>query len=258
VSRSVTERLAADWRRCGLQPGRITLIHSSLRRTLARLDGKGDAELVLDSLIEAAGERGALLFPLFNFDFTKGAPFDLRTTPSHMGALTEAARRRPGAVRTGHPVYSFAAIGAQANLFEGVVNESGYGADSPFAMLRAADGCIAVLDLPDQKSMTFYHHVEEMLAAPWRYHKRFEGWWTGADGVTERRGFSICVRDLERGVQTRVDPMGERLWERGVWTGERPGEGAGLRVADAEAVFNATAEAIEAGEGPALLYTLEP
>jgi len=258
MSKAVKTRLVEDWRRCGVEPGCMTLIHSSLRRTLARLGEQGDVQLILDSLIEAAGSGGTMLFPLFNFDFTKGVTFDIRRTPSRMGALTEAARLRPGAVRTGHPIYSFAALGAEAHRFEGLINKSGYGPDSPFAILRRAGGRIAVLDLPDQRSMTFYHHVEEMLEAPWRYHKRFEADWVGFDGAARRRAFSLSVRDLEKGVKTRVDPMGERLWARGIWTGERPGVGAGLRTADADAVFKATAEAIEGGEGEALLYEIAP
>ncbi|MEQ8403580.1 MAG: AAC(3) family N-acetyltransferase [Oceanicaulis sp.] len=254
-------RLAQRWRRSGLTPGGMTLVHSSLRRTLAGLDESADVDgpgVVLDSLAAAVGEAGTLLFPLFNFDFTRGAPFDMRKTVSHMGALTEAARVRPGAVRTGHPVYSFAAIGAEAGRFEGLVNTSGYGADSPFAVLREAGGRIAVLDLPDQQSMTFYHHVEESLGAPWRYHKAFEGDWTGLDGETRRRAFSIYVRDLERGVITHVDPMGERLWSERIWRGDRPGRGTGLRVADARAVFDAAAEVIRAGNAKGLLYTTAP
>lgn len=59
---------------------------------------------------------GTLLFPSFNFEFTESVPFDIKTTPSHMGALTEAARMHSQAIRTGHPIYSFAAIGAAAEI----------------------------------------------------------------------------------------------------------------------------------------------
>lgn len=58
-----------------------------------------DVETILDSFLHTLGENGTLLLPLFNFDFCGGAPFVIRTTPSHMGALTEAGRVRLGAVR---------------------------------------------------------------------------------------------------------------------------------------------------------------
>jgi aminoglycoside 3-N-acetyltransferase len=115
-----------------------------------------------------------------------------------------------------------------------------------------------VLDLPDQRSMTFYHHVEEQLAASWRYHKPFTGTCVGWDGRATRRTFSIYVRDLERGVTTAVDPMGELLWARGLWRGDRPGQGSGLRTIDANALFGAVAEVIASGRGEGLLYTLAP
>ncbi|TDA70079.1 MAG: hypothetical protein D9V47_03140 [Clostridia bacterium] len=61
----------------------------------------------------------------------------------------------------GHPIYSFAVIGALSERFHGVDNFSGNGAGSPFGILCELDGKIAVLDLDDQNSMTFYHHIEQ-------------------------------------------------------------------------------------------------
>jgi len=259
---SMVQLLAGQWRDAGLKAGETLLLHSSLRRTtraIVRAGGQvaAAAEIVLDSVLEALRPDGTLLLPLFNFDFTTGAPFDIRTTPSQMGALTEAGRLRPGAVRTCHPIYSFAVLGRQAEHFRGVENFSGYGADSPFAMLREMGGRIGVLDLPDQHSMTFYHHVEEVKAAPWRYHKTFEGDYIGWDGVATTRSFGLFVRDLERGVVTDVDAMGEVLWSRGLYHGDRPGEGGGLRLIDANALFGAVSEVIDQGKAEGLLYRIE-
>jgi hypothetical protein len=61
------------------------------------------------------------------------------------------------------------------------------GIDSPFAILRQMRGKIAVLDLDDQTSMTFYHHVEKMHEVPSRYHKQFTGAYTDAAGLTTDR-----------------------------------------------------------------------
>ena len=72
-------------------------------------------------------------------------------------ALTEIARKRNGAVRTGHPIYSFAVLGQEKKLFDRLINDSGYGDNSPFALIHNLNGKIASLDLDDQNSMTFYH-----------------------------------------------------------------------------------------------------
>jgi aminoglycoside 3-N-acetyltransferase len=250
----------AGWAESGIEKGDTVLIHSSLQRTIRRYGTQGmdiSPEMVLDSFLEAVGPSGTILLPLFNFDFAKGIPFDIRRTPSRMGALTEAGRVHPGAVRTGHPIYSFAAIGAKAERFRGVDNFSGYGEDSPFALLRELDGKIAVLDLADQDSVTFYHHVEEMHKVPYRYHKTFSGNYRDQCGKTAVRSYGLFVRDLEQGVLTHVNPAGELLWERGLYKGCRPREGSGLRVISARKMFDFVSSIILSGRAKGLLYAIE-
>ena len=79
-----------------------------------------------------------------------------------MGSLTEYVRKNKNIIRTGHPIYSFGVIGAKENKFKDVNNVSGYGKDSPFSILTSLDGKIAVLGLNEQRSMTYYHYVEEL------------------------------------------------------------------------------------------------
>lgn len=252
--------LVKEWQEAGIQAGDVVLVHSSIRRTLKRFLKQGvklGVEDILDSFLTAVGNSGTLLVPLFNFDFTKGIPFDIRTSPSQMGVLTEAGRLHPLAVRTGHPIYSFAAIGKQADAFRGLDNFSGYGSDSPFARLREQNGKIAVLNLPDQESMTFYHHVEELNEVPYRYHKTFTGNYTDAAGHTEVKTYGLFVRDLDKRVLTHVNPAGERMWQVGLYTGFRPDEGCGLRVVGARAMFDFVSEIIRSGNAKGLLYRVE-
>ncbi|MBE1237960.1 AAC(3) family N-acetyltransferase [Phaeovibrio sulfidiphilus] len=256
----MVQTLTDAWRRSGVEPGDTLLLHSSIRRTLVQARRQGDrleVQDILDSFLEALGPRGTLLLPLFNFDFTTGVPFDIRSTPSRMGALTEAGRLRDGAVRTGHPIYSFAALGYRAREFEGVDNTSGYADDSPFGLLKTMDGKIGVLDLDDQGSMTFYHHVEEVRAVDYRYHKAFTGDCTDRNGVTTSRTYTLFVRDLDKGVATHVNPAGELMWKRGLYAGARPGTGSGLRVIRAREMFDFVAALIDGGQALGTLYVLE-
>lgn len=89
--------LSQDWVKSGIKSGDTVLIHSDLK-TLFRKYRKQEKLFSLQDILEsfqiAVGSSGTLLFPLFNFDFTKGVAFDMRRTPSQMGALTEAARTR--------------------------------------------------------------------------------------------------------------------------------------------------------------------
>lgn len=256
----IQEMLAKEWLKAGVQRGDVLLIHSNIKRTLIHFKKKGmeiTTNDILESFLKAVGPSGTLLLPLFNFDFTKGVPFDIRNTPSQMGALTEAGRLHPLAVRTGHPIYSFAAIGYNAKLFKYINNFSGYGHDSPFALLREMDGKIAVLNLPDQNSMTFYHHVEEMHNVSYRYHKTFAGQYTDASSNTEFRTYGLFVRNIEEGVLTYVNPAGELMWEKGLYSGCRPDEGAGLRIISAQKMYDFVSDIIVTCKAKGLLYRIE-
>jgi aminoglycoside 3-N-acetyltransferase len=252
--------LSEEWRKAGIGNGDLLLLHSSTRGTLRQLKKLGfalDIETILDSFLEAVGENGTLLLPLFNFDFCDGEPFDIRKTPSHMGALTESARLRADAVRTGHPIYSFAALGKRQERFRGVDNFSGYGSDSPFAILHKEGGRIAVLDLPDQQSMTFYHYVEESMCVDYRFHKQFSGTYIDFGGNMSERTYGLFVRKIDEDVVTRVDPMGEALWAKGLYSGDRPGTGCGLRVIDARSLYEEVAGVIAQGRARGLLYEVQ-
>ena len=238
-----------QWREAGISEGDTVLIHSSLKRTFQQLGGTVSS--ILDSFIDAVGDTGTLLLPLFNFDFTKGVPFDMRTTPSQMGILTEAGRLYQEAIRTGHPIYSFAVLGANQSRFN-VDNFSGYGADSPFGILRELDGKIAVLNLPDSHSMTFYHHVEEMNQVDYRFMKLFTGQYTDMAGKTELRTYGLYVRYPH--VTTHVNPCGELAWDAGLYTGCRPDEGCGLRVIKANDLYKLVTDVIQSGRAKGMLY----
>jgi aminoglycoside 3-N-acetyltransferase len=256
---SVIEKLAEDWTSSGVCSGDVLLVHSNIKRTFKcgiKMGVRLSGDDILSSFLKALGPDGTLLLPLYNFDFASGTSFDIRSSPSHMGALTEAGRLYEGAVRTGHPIYSFAVIGKHADKFKNIDNFSGYGDDSPFAMLRKLNGKIASLDLPDQNSMTFYHHVEEMNEVDYRYHKTFTGNYTDINGKKSQKKYGLFVRDIERNVLTHVDPAGELMWDAGLYSGDRPGEGCGLRVIGSNDMFEFVANIIKTDKALNNLYKI--
>jgi aminoglycoside 3-N-acetyltransferase len=127
--------LAAGLRALGLRPGQPLLVHSSLR-SVGRV--AGGAATLLHAIQEVAGPDATVVVPAQTAQNSGSSPafraatsqlepaaleqyladmpvFDPRTTPSQgMGAFAEYLRTRPGAVRSGHPQTSFAALGARA------------------------------------------------------------------------------------------------------------------------------------------------
>jgi aminoglycoside N3'-acetyltransferase len=249
--------LAQEWKNSGVEEGDTLLIHSNIKRTLVKMRRQGVKlmpEHILQIFIEALGKDGTLILPLFNFEFPESKFFDIRSTPSQMGALTEIGRIYPGSVRTGHPIYSFVAIGKNADLFRDLDNESGYGSDSPFALLKSLDGKIGSLDLEDQNSMTYYHYVEEMHNVPYRYFKEFSGTYIDRNGISTNRTYKLFVRDIEHDVRTHVNPAGELMWEQGFYSGDRPGIGSGLRIVGAEKMYDFVSQIIVSGNAEGTLF----
>jgi len=252
-----TKQLAHKWIRCGVNEGDVLLLHSNIMGILTQYRRKKIKLLpidILESFMYALGESGTLILPLFNFTFTEGVPFDIRTTPSEMGVLSECGREHPRSVRTGHPIYSFSVIGKESKMFMAVDNYSGYGEDSVFAMLRELDGKIGVLNLPDQNSMTFYHHVEEMQKVPYRYFKEFKGQYTDWNGDTKEKAYALYVRDIEKGVETHVGPMEDLLWKNGLYHGDELNDDTGLRTIAAREMYTFVSDIIKRGQSEGLLY----
>src|SRR4051794_2531120 len=85
----------------GVREGMMLLVHSSLK-SLGPIPG--GPETVIQSLLEALGDRGTLLRPTLSYAAVKQAPrFDVPPTPSCVGAIPEHFRPRPGSLRSLHP-----------------------------------------------------------------------------------------------------------------------------------------------------------
>ena len=246
-----SRELAGSFRELGVEVGDTLLVHSSYKSLGPVIGG---AMAVIEALQDALGPDGTLIMPTFNFGFCDGEPFDARTTPSHMGALTELVRNDPNSRRVEHPIYSFAVLGARADEAASISDPSSYGASSLFGRLRQWHGKIMIIGLSYNESMTFFHHVEELQEVDYRYSKSFSGMVTNGAGESFERTVTIYVRDLDRGVVTAGDAMGELLANKGLIRSARIGD-ATVRLMDAQEIFDATVEAMQ--KEPQLLYTLD-
>jgi len=263
----IVKELASEWKRCGVKEGDTILLHSDVGRLLANYnfynrpdDVIGDVltvDNILDSFLHAVGEIGTLIIPLFNFGFSSGKDFDIRRTPSNMGALTEVARKRDGYIRTTNPVYSFAIFGKRKDYFKSVKLTTALGSDSVYARLLELDGKIAALGLPDNKCMTFFHHIEEIHQVPYRIYKEFMGLYSGHSGVAKQQKIRLYVRDLDNGVRTSVENAGNLMWEEGLYHGERFDTGLGLRTISANEMYSFVSNLIKENKTKDVLYRIE-
>ena len=167
VQRDVIDktRLTGDLRALGLQAGDTVLVHSSLS-SLGYVEGGADT--VIDALLAAIAPGGTLAMPTFAggrmLDYVQsGVVFDVRTTPSHTGKITEVFRQREGVLRSLHPTHSVAALGPNAKrLTEGHERcPVALGPGSPFVRLIELGGKILCLGV-EISYITSYHAFEDL------------------------------------------------------------------------------------------------
>lgn len=250
------DELVSGFRDLGLENGDIVMIHSSYKS----FGGvEGGPQTVIDALIEAIGPDGTLIMPTFNFEFcdlyneTGEGYFDLEKTPSEMGILTEFLRKMHGAKRTIHPIYSFAIYGKLVNEFASVDDHTSYGKGTVFAKLHKYNGKIMMIGLTTGKCWTFAHYIEQSVGVDYRYHKKFSGI-LNVNGKEYKDTYSIYVRDLERGVVTDVEPMGDIMEERGIIKMRKIGDSI-VRIMNSAEAYDATI--IEMKKNPNVLYFIE-
>ena len=165
--------LTEDLVRLGVCPGDKLFVHSSFK-SLGPVDG--GAATVIASLEDALVPGGLLLMPGFNLveKDKRAETWNITTTPSTVGYLTELFRLLPGAVRSDHYSHSVTARGCgAADFVEGHRSNEGqespwdrapwgrtFGMHSPF-MKAYESGKLLMLGV-DYHSSTFVHLVETL------------------------------------------------------------------------------------------------
>ncbi|MEG2377234.1 MAG: AAC(3) family N-acetyltransferase, partial [Clostridia bacterium] len=102
------KQIAFELSLCGISSGDVVLMHSSLS-SIGHVEGGADT--VIDAMLDVIGPSGTFAVSTLS---NNGEPFDPDNTPSGVGRVSEALRKRHGAIRSLHPIHSIAAIGARA------------------------------------------------------------------------------------------------------------------------------------------------
>ncbi|NRA36580.1 MAG: AAC(3) family N-acetyltransferase [Planctomycetes bacterium] len=165
----VKQQLINDLQSIGMQSGDCVLVHGSLSR-IGTVDGGPEA--VIAALLAVLGDTGTLLMPSFQGGsqyelLSQGLCFDVRTTPSELGIISECFRQMPGVQRSLNPTHSVAGFGAKADeiLHGHQYCRLSTGHGTPFEKNALAGGKILLLGV-DHRSNTTLHHVENINGAP--------------------------------------------------------------------------------------------
>ena len=152
--------LYEGFRRVGVQSGDIVYCHSSLSK-FGYVEGGADT--VIDALLEAVGTEGAVATPAGTYSQKKdGGVFDVRNSPSELGAISEALRKR-STHRSHHLTESVCAVGKLAREITETHSLTPCGAESPFQKFIDLDAQILLLGVSHNSNTTF-EAIEERIA----------------------------------------------------------------------------------------------
>ncbi|MFE7353232.1 aminoglycoside N(3)-acetyltransferase [Streptomyces sp. NPDC057543] len=231
--------LAGQLSELGVERNGVLLVHASMRAVGTVGGGVG---AVVGALRDALGGRGTLVVPAFTpensdtsphyLDRVRGLtdqareavrasmpPFDAATSAApSMGRLAEAVRLTEGAVRSGHPQTSFAALGPLAgNLVADHRSDCHLGEDSPLARLYDLRAQVLLLGTGFD-TCTAFHLGEYRVPSPPRRSYRCvvttEGrrhWWEYEDVALDDSDFAALGADFTRsdhGAAVRTGPVG--------------------------------------------------
>jgi aminoglycoside 3-N-acetyltransferase len=158
--------LTVELHRVGIRAGDNLILHSSLK-SLGRVDGGAPA--VVDAVLDAIGPDGNLMVPTFTYSMPmwKAEPFDIRATKSRVGAITEAVRMHPLALRSFHPTHSVAVIGPDAEaIIRNHLHATPIGLESPFGRMRERGARILMLGTT-QDTNSSLHYCEVASGLPY-------------------------------------------------------------------------------------------
>lgn len=167
------EKLTQDFTDLGIENADTLFIHSSFK-SLGTVDGGADT--VISALEAAIGQDGLILMPTFNLRPSREervASWDVPTTPSTVGWLTEFFRQMPGTYRSDHYSHAVAARGKNAEAFvadhlkrEGYQSPwdlhpwgKTYGTHSPMFRAYKANAKLLMIGV-DYQTSTYIHLVE--------------------------------------------------------------------------------------------------
>ncbi len=207
------DQLKSQLAKTGLHRGDVFMVHSSYK-SLGGLEGGADT--VVDAFLELVGPEGTALFPTFHFrSWTENHYFDITETPSGMGAITEAARTRKDAIRTPHPIYSFAVFGKHAREYERCDDSEAFGENSVFSLFHRMNGLIVSIGLGWNYTFSIQHYVEYRVGANYRRIKAFSGIYVDKNGQAQVKTYTMSVRRTLK-VKTYIVPAMTELHARNI------------------------------------------
>ena len=165
--------LVEGFKPLSIPEGATVLVHSSMKSFGYHIEG--GAKTIIDAIWKVCGDKGNIVMPTLTFpSIDEERPyFDVKTTPSSSGAVTEVFRQLPETKRSVHVVSSAAAMGERAEYITEYHHDTPCGPASPYQKVIEMDGYVLFIGAKFG-SNTLFHVAEEYVNPSYMCYKAIE------------------------------------------------------------------------------------
>lgn len=135
---------------------------------------KKNLDLFFNMLIKQIGNKGTLIIPAYNYDFTKGKTFDLKKSPSQVGFFSNYLLKKFSCNRSNDPIFSHLIFGKDSSKLKKIESSEIFGKESIFNLLEKLNFKI-ICFCCSPSTITFNHFIENKMQVKYRFKKRFIG-----------------------------------------------------------------------------------
>lgn len=228
--------MTRQFRKVGIKPGDVILVHSSLSKIGYVENGAKD---VVEALLEVIGENGHVLMPnspnsTYQLDYIRELDFfDMEHSESKLGAISEYFRLLPESIRSAHPTEPVSCVGPDSEFFVGhhFGNITPYNENSPFFKVSERNGKILYIGVTLDNAGTNLHTLEDSVE-----NFKFPVYHTEEFDIMVRfenrtlRTMKTRVHDPEQSKKRKCDDLIPLFEEKGVLKKVRIGKAASLLV----------------------------
>ena len=162
-------QLTSQLEEMGIVKGDVLLVHTAMSKIGPLVDGP---KTLVDALLEVVGDSGHILMPsspnpAMQLDYIRTLDaFDVSSTPSKMGAVTEYFRQQKGVVRSWSPTEPVCAYGPESDWFVSghAYKPTPYDGESPFARVAQRNGKILYIGVTLINAGTSLHLLEDAVS----------------------------------------------------------------------------------------------
>ena len=154
---------------CEFKNYKFIYIYSDFRFFLS--ENKSNIETFMTQFLNTFLKNNqTIIVPTFSYSKKK---FDVKTEKSSLGFFSNYLLKLKGVQRSEHPIFSYAAYGQDKKIVK-KIGKSAFGKDSIHERLLFKNCCFLHIGRDLIEGNTMVHHVEQNLAAKYRFEKTFK------------------------------------------------------------------------------------